>query len=345
MRYTLLYILLSLTLLSCSHHPGEVRIRGRFAHLEQGEFFLYCSDGTMAKMDTLHIRDGEFSYTMPLEGQATLHILYPNYSQLALFVSGGNDIKVEGDAQNLSEVEVSGSEDNRLYTFFRKGIVQKSQREVRLLAHDYVMEHPTLASSHYLFQQYFLLADSVNVPETKEIYDSLLRACPNNEKLIQLASFVKGLGKLQTGKKIPHFSLDTRPSVYRDGVGGDTITEDTFKGKYLLMAFWASWSSGSQSALYRCRRLGNEMKSHKIPFQAVSYSLDASEGNLHRLEERDSVRCYSYCDYKALSSPLYNQWNISHLPYYILVSPEQVVIGQGTDWQKDIEPEIKKICL
>lgn len=346
MRHLLQYIFLVLALLSCSHHPGEVRIRGRFAHLEQGEFFLYCSDGAMARMDTLRIKDGEFTYTMPLEGQATLHILYPNYSQLTLFAAGGEDIEVEGDAQNLSEVEVSGSEDNTLYTAFRKAVMKQSQKEARQLARDYVLEHPTLSSSRYLLQQYFLLADSVNHAETREIYDSLLRACPEDEKLLHLSTFVKGLGKLQNGKKIPQFTLKTRPAVYKDGVAGnDTITEADFKDKYLLIAFWASWSNGSQSALYRCRRLAGEMKSHKLPFQAISYSLDASESSLRRLEERDTIRCHSFCDYKTLASPLFSQWNIPRLPYYILVDPKQVIVAQGTDWQATIEPQIKKICL
>lgn len=102
-----------LTLLSCSKHPGEVRIQGRFAHLEQGEFYIYSSDRELGRLDTVHIKDGEFAYTMPLQGSCILHLLYPNYSQLTFFAHDGDDLLIEGDARDLNNVEVSGSDDNK----------------------------------------------------------------------------------------------------------------------------------------------------------------------------------------------------------------------------------------
>ena len=92
MKNKLFYIAALLTLLSCSKHPGEVRIQGRFAHLEQGEFYIYSSDRELGRLDTVHIKDGEFAYTMPLQGSCILHLLYPNYSQLTFFAHDGDDL-------------------------------------------------------------------------------------------------------------------------------------------------------------------------------------------------------------------------------------------------------------
>ena len=140
MRHCTYYIAILLALLSCSNHPGQVRLKGNFAHLEQGEFFLYSTDNGLDRIDTLHIQDGHFTYTLPLSDEATLHVLYPNYSHLALFAAPGKDIKVSGDARNLSEVKVSGTPDNELYTRFRHEAQGKSEDEVRGLVRELIIE-------------------------------------------------------------------------------------------------------------------------------------------------------------------------------------------------------------
>ena len=81
--------------LSCTGHPKEVRIEGEFEHLEQGEFFVYSTDEELDRLDTLRIRDGLFSYRLPATQPATLHILYPNLSELVVFANPGADILAE----------------------------------------------------------------------------------------------------------------------------------------------------------------------------------------------------------------------------------------------------------
>ena len=77
----------------------------------------------------------------------------------------------------------------------------------------------------------------------------------------------------------------------------------------------------------------------------ISYSLDTAPVYLESLEKRDSVDFPSYCDYKAFSSDLPLKWNIRQLPYFILVDTSLHVMASGTDWQRDIEPKAKGLCL
>ena len=150
MKKPLFYIAILLTLLCCSEHPGLVRLRGKFAHLEQGEFLIYSTDGGLDRMDSLHIREGRFTYDFPLDGSSTMQILYPNYSRLTVFAKSGDDIKVEGDAQNLNEVKVSGTEENELYTRFRMESLKMSASETREVARQYILQFPTSAVSRGL---------------------------------------------------------------------------------------------------------------------------------------------------------------------------------------------------
>ncbi len=198
-------------LLSCTGHPKEVRIEGEFANIEQGEFLIYSTDEALDRLDTLRIQNGTFFYKLPTSIPATLHILYPNRSELVVFATPGADIFVKGDAQNLSEVEVSGSEDNECYTNFRKETIGKSAAETKSIAHDYILQYPTLAMSQYLFTTYFLCDTDTPVPVATELYDSLCRACPDDLALSKLSTHVRALGKIRVGNLLPDFALTLTP--------------------------------------------------------------------------------------------------------------------------------------
>lgn len=348
MKRKLFYITTLLTLLCCSEHPGEVRIRGKFAHLEQGEFFIYSPDGGLDRMDSLHIRDGRFAYDFPLEGRATMQILYPNQSRLAVFARSGDDIRVEGDAQNLNAVKVSGTEDNELYTLFRQESQGRSTEEIRMLANDYILAHPTLAMSQYLFREYFLLADSLDAKQVKAVFDSLCRANPDDVLLSRMARTVHAYGLISPGKPLPSFSLTIRPEkkeAQKDSLkAGRTIKSEDYKDEYLLIVFWAGWKSGSQSGLFRARTFRRKIKKEN-KLNLLSYSLDVEEESLKRTEERDSINYPSFCDFQSWRSPLVEQWGIRELPYFVLVGPDQHIIACGSDWARDIEPKAQLLCL
>ena len=330
-------------LLSCTGHPGEVRLEGEFEHLEQGEFLIYSTDEALDRVDTLHIQDGRFSYKLPALLTATLHILYPNQSELVVFGNPGADILIKGDAQNLSEVEVSGSEDNEHYTEFRQDVNGKSAKEAKAVAHDYILQYPTLAMSRYLFTTYFLCDRETTASEATELYDSLCRACPDDLALSKLATHVRAIDKIRVGQPLPDFALPLKPGHGGNGTEERTLQRADYKDKLLLIAFWAGWKSGSQSALYRSRRLRRELKGKGQSLELLSYSLDVDEKLLYNLEKRDSIDYPSYCDFLCLSSPLFLKWGIRELPYFILVTPDGNIAAAGSDWQRDIEKVAKKL--
>ena len=331
-------------LLSCTGHPKEVRLDGEFEHIEQGEFLIYSSDEGLDRLDTLRIRSGLFSYRLPTVETATLHILYPNQSELVVFGNPGSDIVIKGDAQNLSEVEVSGDEDNEVYTEFRLETNGKSAEETRSIARSYILEHPTLVMSRYLLTTFFLNNEAeVSPTEVAELYDSLSRARPDDLVLSKLSANVRSLGLLRAGNPLPDFSLTLKPGHGGNGPEERVVRRDDYKGKYLVITFWAGWKGGSQSAVYRARRFRRELRAKGKDIELLSYSLDADEKLLTRMEERDTIDWPSYCDFRALSSPLAQKWGIRQLPYIILVAPDGRILAAGTEWMKDIQPEAAKL--
>lgn len=335
-------LLMLLFVAGCTGHADTVRLEGEFAHLDQGEFLLYSSDGVLEGVDSIHVRDGRFKMEVRLKEPGTLHILYPNFSQLTLFVQGGEDLRIKGDARMLSEVTVKGSDDNELYTAFRREILGKSDREVQALAHDYALAHPQTAMARHLLLTYFLQRDDAEPGQLRELYDSLLRANPDNVQLSRMSMRVNSYHLLEVGKTLPHFSLRVRPTEYTEGREDSIVSDTTLRGKYLLMFFGATWKSDALNSLYYARqhRIKSGMKDQNI----LAYSLDTDEAGLKEYEKRDTITYISYCDYKAFASPLVQQWGITKLPFYLYVSPDGEILAAGNDWKNNIEPLLKKQC-
>ena len=163
--------------------------------------------------------------------------------------------------------------------------------------------------------------------------------------LSQLASAVRHHAILRPEAPLPDFTLVTLPhpdskEKDKEKAESDTIRRKDFKGSHTLFIFWATWKSGSQSAIYRARRLRREMKQE---LKIVSYSLDFDRQRLQDAVRRDSVDFPNHCDFRCWNSPLVRQWGIQNIPFFILIDPEGHIIASGSDWKDDIEPKTKDL--
>lgn len=295
-------------------------------------------------MDTLRIVDGEFEHILPMDREGVLFLLYPNYSQLPIFVNSGDDIHIKGDVQSLNEVEVSGSKSNELYTQFRKDIRNLPMEQTREVAKEYILKSPAEAISKYLLSQYFLMADSTSHEEVKDIFDSLCHACPEDLMLSRMAGDVRSHGLLYPGRKLPAFEIETR-SEEDTTTTPPILSNKDIEGKYAIFVFWAGWKSGSQYTLSRAKRLQQSMKKE---LHLISYSLDIDKNIIDNIEKKDSLfrnSVSSFCDFYCWDSPLIKQWGIEEIPYIILIGPDGTIIANGHNWQHDIEPKAKELCL
>ena len=299
-------------------------------------------------MDTLRLREGKFDYTVPLQEKATYHILYPNFSELVIFGESGKVVKVKGDARSLNEVKVSGTDENETYTKYRRESQNLSGKKLDSLTRDYILQYPTMQMSRFLLNKYFIQPEGTDQQMMHELYDSLCRANPSDVFLSNLSNDVRRKNTIKTGSRIPEFSLTTRKvelkkykkkkTIIRT-IESRTVSDTSYKDKPLLLVFWATWRSGSQSGLYRASRL---MRESENKIQAISYSLDVEDTELKAVERRDSIDYPSICDFKCWNSPLVLQWGIRELPFFILMDKDRKILASGTNWSKDIEPHTKE---
>ena len=106
-RYSI-YIFTLFVLASCGGKKGELRIKGKFAGLNNADLIIFSRDGLIQGIDTLHVRQEKIEWSCPCnKEQGTITILYPTYSTLTVFGGSGDVIEIKGDAKHLKEQFVS----------------------------------------------------------------------------------------------------------------------------------------------------------------------------------------------------------------------------------------------
>ena len=129
-HYLLLCLAAMLLLTGCGPGRNSFRIEGRLRHMNQGEFLVYSPDGGINGIDTIKVREGRFAYETVLRDKATFVIIFPNFSELAVFGEPGEIAEIKGDASHMKEITVKGIDDNEDMTKIRMEINRLTPPEI-----------------------------------------------------------------------------------------------------------------------------------------------------------------------------------------------------------------------
>lgn len=132
---------------------------------------------------------------------------------------------------------------------------------------------------------------------------------------------------LSIGEMLPEFSVVTRK--------GDTINNDSLRGKFSLLVFWANWRGGTGTMNTRIRRLRRQAQR---PLVCLSYNLDVNSSALDYIERTDSITWHSYNNKNLFMAELPSRLGVRDIPYYVLTDTTNRIIASGSDWKNDMEP-------
>ena len=322
--FTLMAVLASfLFLYSCGPKSGHFRIEGRFRHLNQGEFYVYSLDGGTRGLDTIKVSDGRFSYEVPLEDKATFILLFPNFSEQAIFGESGATAKIEGDASHLKEMEITGTDDNKAFTKFRMNANRLTPPEVVRSAATFVKENPQSPVSLYLVRRYFLHTDQPDYRQASALLAMMQQADPQNGMVITLKKQVDRLTGAAVGSSLPSFSaVDVR---------GQRVDNLQLKAKVNIINIWASWSNDSRSIQQRIRQLKRQ---YGADIAVLGVCLDGGVSVCKQSLDRDSIQWPNVCDGKMWDSPLVSRLGVRTVPDNIVADRNGKVVARNLNSQR-----------
>lgn len=187
------------------------------------------------------------------------------------------------------------------------------------------------------FMTYVLLGSGLLAPQGQ---DTLERSLPPHVKADRLGqeiahvkvrrdSLIKQMqlkqqaeaGKIPMGSKAPEFTQLDR--------NNKPVTLSSFKGKYVLVDFWASWCMPCRAENPNVVKAYNKYKDKG--FTVLGVSLDAQSGRNAWLKAiaSDGLTWTQVSDLKGWKNEAADAYGVSSIPQNFLIDPNGIVIGKN----------------
>jgi peroxiredoxin len=160
------------------------------------------------------------------------------------------------------------------------------------------------------------------IDSLKIFYASLSRTVQNSYDGKRIKGFIQKAEKVAIGKLAPEFM--------QPDLTGKIISLKDFRGKYVLLDFWASWC-------IPCREENPYLKQayskyHDSGFTIIAFSLDRLEDKDAWINaiKKDNVPWIQVCDFKGWNGKVVNEYNLlgKGIPANFLISPQGKIVAK-----------------
>ena len=317
---------------SCGSDSGYFRIKGEFKGFNQGEFYVYSPDGGIRKLDTILVKNGQFSYQVPLDTTATFVLVFPNYSEIPVFGLSGAKVEIEGDASHLKEIEVNGTDENDLMTAFRMKISEMTPPEVTNAASDFIQKNPNTLAAIYVLTKYFIQAQPDDYQMTFALAKNIQKARPTDRSIANIVKSLEGMKNLRDKSIIPKFTATD--------IKGRPVSNGDLFATVNVITTWASWNYESMNIQRQLRQMEKDKGVSKL--KIVSFCLEASDKECKRLMDRDSITWSNICDGRMWETPALIKLGLTKVPDNIITDSKGRIIAHSLPVQK-LKEEIEKL--
>lgn len=121
---------------------------------------------------------------------------------------------------------------------------------------------------------------------------------------------------------------------------GDTFDMSRYKGKIIVVHYWASWSKASRAENKNLNRIYTVYKNNpKVVF--VSISLDTDEATWKQaIDEDELIWKDHFCDFKKYESPMVTRYAVTTIPKFLVFNSKGVQVHNAAN-AHDLEAVIK----
>jgi len=127
------------------------------------------------------------------------------------------------------------------------------------------------------------------------------------------------------------------------GLDGKSISLTQFKGKVVLVDFWASWCKPCRNSNWQLKSLYKKYNSKG--FEIFGVSIDDNQSEWKKAVKQDKINWPQVIDVKASAgNGLTDFWGINYIPTSFLLDSNGKVIAVNPEG-KDLDKLLKKLLL
>lgn len=317
-----------LVLASCSEEKKGYTINGEIADVQEGVVYLKkYVDKTFVDVDSAVVVNGKFKFE-GIASEALAHGLTTQKESRRPLV-----FFLDNDAMNVSmneaekKLDIVGSPANDIYLANAPIVRSKTYSLDSLLA-----AHPASPVSAYFVVKDF--AYKLDLEGMKSVRSKLDASLNGTSYVQQIESMIARMENVQVGSVAPDFTLpDTE---------GNPVSLSSFRGKYVLVDFWASWCPDCRKENPNIVAAWEKYKNKN--FAIVGVSLDRNKEQWLAAIEKDQLTWTHVSDLKFWSSEAAVLYCIRWIPMSYLIDPEGKILAiglEGEDLHNKLEELLK----
>jgi peroxiredoxin len=367
MRKHLKYLLIAVLLLNClsmvKAQNGKFIIKGKMAVQYDAPLKVYLTGNVGKTKDSCVLNKGNFEFKGQLDEpfEVTLTLQHDiatgstttksrTRRDTRQFWLAPGETLINGDDQ-LSKATISGSklnDDQVKYTDMFKAVYDKQQLAMDTMMTTYQTD-PKAANKNYDEALRRLLPERMKVmtefikghpnsylslvaisstlsnnPDVSVI-DPLFKMLSNEVKSTpkgkEMASIIKGLKTVGIGVKAPVF--------VQNDVNGKPVSLADFKGKYVLIDFWASWCIPCRAENPDVVKAHNQFKDKNFTVLGVSLDEEKTKQAWIDAIAKDQLNWTQVSDLKSWNNSAAKMYGVRAIPANFLIDPNGKIIAKN----------------
>ena len=218
----------------------------------------------------------------------------------------------------IGQLQMNTPEETQKTEAYKKemnAMIEAVDKEQAATVGKFIKEHPNSPISLYALAGN--MGAQATLPQLKELYAILLPAIRNSKAGKSFAAGLVRMEKTAIGSPAPDFT--------EKDTNGKPVRLSDFRGKYVLLDFWASWCGPCRKENPNVVKAYNKYKDRN--FTIISVSLDQTKAPWLAAIEKDGLYWTHVSDLKGFDDAAATLYEVHAIPVNYLIDPDGKIIA------------------